>query len=159
MTEEAITRIRESYGENQVITGEYDEALSAKCSNGIFVGAKSGNIAAVRGIPFAKPPVGELRWKPPVPAQDSSLVREAYYNGKSPIQTEWPSEQASFYPRGEDCLYLNVWKNLTDTTEKKPVMVFFHGGSYGWGGTADPMYDGKNLVSKQTDIILFFIIV
>ena len=154
MTEEAITRIRESYGENQVITGEYDEALSAKCSNGIFVGAKSGIIAAFRGIPFAKPPVGELRWKPPVPAQDSSLVREAYYNGKSPIQTEWPSEQASFYPRGEDCLYLNVWKNLTDTTEKKPVMVFFHGGSYGWGGTADPMYDGKNLVSKQTDIIL-----
>ena len=55
MTEEAITRIRESYGENQVITGEYDEALSAKCSNGLFVGAKSGNIAAFRGIPFAKP--------------------------------------------------------------------------------------------------------
>lgn len=154
MTEEAITRIRESYGENRVITGEYEDNLSAKCSNGVFVGAKSGNVAAFRGIPFAKPPVGELRWKPPVPAQDSCVVKEAYYNGKSPIQTEWPTEQASFYPCGEDCLYLNVWKNLTDTTENKPVMVFFHGGSYGWGGTADPMYDGKNLVSKQSDIIL-----
>ena len=79
---------------------------------------------------------------------------QAYYNGKSPIQTEWPSEQASYYPQGEDCLYLNIWKNLDDTTPDKPVMVFIHGGSYGWGGTADPMYDGKNFVSAHPDIIL-----
>ena len=154
MTEESIRRIRDSYGENQVITGEYDVSLSAKCSNGVFVGAKSGDICAFRGIPFAKPPTGKLRWKAPVPVDESETVHEAYYNGKSPLQTLWDTEQASFYPRSEDCLYLNVWKNLNDTTEKKPVMVFFHGGSYGWGGTADPLYDGRNFVSKQSDIIL-----
>lgn len=147
-------RVRDSYGVNQLITGEYDAALSAKCHNGIFVGKRESDVLAFRGIPFAKPPVGELRWKAPEAAEDCTDVFEAYYNGKSPIQTEWPSEQASYYPQGEDCLYLNLWKNQADPTEKKPVMVFFHGGAYGWGGTVDPLYDGRNFVTKQSDIIL-----
>ena len=147
-------RVRDSYGVNQLITGEYDAALSAKCHNGIFVGKSESDVLAFRGIPFAKPPVGELRWKAPEAAEDCTDVFEAYYNGKSPIQTEWPSEQASYYPQGEDCLYLNLWKNQSDPTEKKPVMVFFHGGAYGWGGTVDPLYDGRNFVTKQSDIIL-----
>lgn len=147
-------RVRDSYGINQLITGEYDAALSAKCHNGIFVGKSESDVLTFRGIPFAKPPVGALRWKAPEAAEDCTDVFEAYYNGKSPIQTEWPSEQASYYPQGEDCLYLNLWKNQADPTEKKPVMVFFHGGAYGWGGTADPLYDGRNFVTKQTDIIL-----
>ncbi len=149
-----MNRVRNSYGENQLITGEYDPALSVKCKNGVFVGKQEDGALIFKGIPFAKPPVGSLRWKAPVSVDDSETVYEAYYNGKSPIQTEWQTEQASFYPQGEDCLYLNLWKNQTDMTEKKPVMVFFHGGSYGWGGTADPLYDGKNFVKKQTDIIL-----
>ena len=147
-------RVRDSYGVNQLITVEYDAALSAKCHNGIFVGKSESDVLAFRGIPFAKPPVGELRWKAPEAAEDCTDVFEAYYNGKSPIQTEWPSEQASYYPQGEDCLYLNLWKNQADPTEKKPVMVFFHGGAYGWGGTVDPLYDGRNFVTKQSDIIL-----
>ena len=154
MAEESINRIRDSYGENSEITDEYETELSASCHNGVFVGARVGNVCVFRGIPFAEPPVGELRWKAPVTVKPGNTVREAYYNGKTPIQTEWPTEQASFYPQGEDCLYLNVWKNLADDTPQKPVMVFFHGGSYGWGGTADPMYDGKTFVGKQTDIIL-----
>ncbi|MBQ3285447.1 MAG: carboxylesterase family protein [Ruminococcus sp.] len=147
-------RVRDSYGINQIITGEYDAALSATCGNGVFVGKSDGDILAFRGIPFAKPPVGALRWKAPEAVEDGTGVFEAYFNGKSPIQTEWRSEQASFYPQSEDCLYLNLWKNQADSTEKKPVMVFFHGGSYGWGGTADPLYDGRNFVTKQPDIIL-----
>ena len=147
-------QLRDSYGINRIITGDYDAALSAKCANGIFVGKSDGAVLAFRGIPFAKPPVGALRWKAPEPAQDGDTVCEAYYNGKSPIQTACPSEQASYYPQGEDCLYLNIWKNQTNNAADKPVMVFFHGGSYGWGGTADPLYDGKTLVTKQPDIIL-----
>lgn len=146
--------LQSRYGVNRKITGEYDEALSARCRNGVFVGAQSGDVVAFRGIPFALPPVGQLRWKAPQPPEDCDAVFEAYYNGKSPIQTEWKTEQASFYPQGEDCLYLNIWKNLTDESTDKTVMVFFHGGSYGWGGTADPMYDGAKLVSKHADIIL-----
>ena len=147
-------RVRDSYGINQIITGEYDPALAVKCQNGVFVGIGSDSVLAFRGIPFAKPPVGALRWKAPEAVDDSDIVKQAYFNGKSPIQTEWYSEQASYYPQGEDCLYLNIWKNRYDLTEKKPVMVFFHGGSYGWGGTADPIYDGKNFVTQQPDIIL-----
>ena len=154
MTEKAKNRIRDSYGVNMTVCGDYDQSLSARCENGIFVGRKSESICEFRGIPFAKPPVGKLRWKAPEPVESSDIVMHAYYNGKSPIQTEWPSEQASYYPQGEDCLYLNIWKNLDDTTPDKPVMVFIHGGSYGWGGTADPMYDGKNFVSAHPDIIL-----
>ena len=149
-----MDRIRSTYGENHIITEEYDPALAAKCRNGVFVGRQKDEVLAFRGIPFAKPPVGELRWKAPVAPDDSDTVFEAYYNGKTPIQSEWPTEQASYYPQGEDCLYLNIWKNHTDESENKTVMVFLHGGSYGWGGTADPMYDGTNLVTKQKDIIL-----
>ncbi len=146
--------IRASYGENMPISGEYDPSLGAKCHNGTFVGKDCGGIAVYRGIPFAKPPVGELRWKRPEAVDADDGVYEAYCNGKSQIQTEWPTEQASYYPQGEDCLYLNLWLNRACTDENKPVMVFFHGGAYGWGGTADPLYDGANFVKANPDIIL-----
>ena len=147
-------RMRAMYGENKPIEGEYDASVSARCSNGTFVGKSEGDIAVYRGIPFAQPPVGELRWKRPMPALDDDGVYQAYYNGKTPIQTEWYSEQASYYPQGEDCLYLNIWLNTACEDRGKPVMVFLHGGSYGWGGTADPLYDGANFVAAEQDIIL-----
>ena len=49
---------------------------------------------------------------------------------------------------------LNIWKNEASTLEKKPVMVFIHGGAFGWGGTADPLYEGTNLIKAQKDVIL-----
>lgn len=150
-------RIRESWGENRRITEGYDPALAAKCTNGIFVGRRKDSLLVFRGIPFACPPVGELRWKKPQPAPDGDDVREAYYNGKTPIQTEWHSERASYYPQGEDCLYLNVWTAPEAQREGKTVMVFIHGGSYGWGGTADPLYDGENFVRAHPDIVLITI--
>jgi len=147
-------RMSDSYGENREIAGAADPALVAVCCNGSFVGRRVGETIAFRGVPFAKPPVGELRWQRPVAPDPDDRTYEAYYNGKTPIQTEWPTEVASYYPQGEDCLYLNVWKNPSDTSEKKAVMVFFHGGSYGWGGTADPLYDGTNLVTAHPEIVL-----
>ncbi|MBR0425047.1 MAG: carboxylesterase family protein [Clostridia bacterium] len=147
-------RIRKTFGVNRAISGEYDPALAARCHNGTFVGKTNGTIDVFYGIPFAVPPVGALRWKKPEPVPESDAVSEAYYNGRSPIQSEWPTERASFYPQGEDCLYLNVWKNRTCLDAHKPVMVFFHGGAYGWGGTADPMYDGTNFVTEQPGIVL-----
>ncbi len=147
-------KMRSRYGENWEIKGSYDQNLAAACDNGIFVGKKAGDTVAFLGIPFAKPPVGELRWKRPVKPEESDRVYTAYFNGKTPIQTEWHTEVASYYPQGEDCLYLNVWTNPAFNHGKKPVMVFFHGGSYGWGGTADPLYDGKNFVTNHSDIIL-----
>ena len=147
-------RLAAMYGENREITGDFDPELSAKCKNGTFVGKLSGEIIEFRGIPFAKPPVGDLRWKRPEAVEDRDGVFEAYYNGKSPIQTEWGTEQASYYRQGEDCLYLNIWLNKGCTVAHKPVIVFLHGGSYGWGGTADPMYDGSAFVTAEPDIIM-----
>ena len=147
-------KMQKMYGENKEITTEYDESLSAACNNGIFVGIADGDVISFKGIPYAEQPVGELRWKEPVPAEDDSGVYEAYFFGKSPIQSEWVSEVGSYYEQGEDCLYLNVWTNSSNSSTDKTVMVFFHGGSYGWGGTSDPIYDGHNLVEKFDDIIL-----
>lgn len=150
----ARDRIRATYGVNGKIDGSYNPSVAVKCFNGTFVGQQDEGILTFRGIPYAKPPVGSRRWKRPAPAPQDDGVYEAYYFGKSPIQTEWETEEGSYYPQGEDCLYLNVWVNRTNTTAKKPVMVFFHGGGFGWGGTADPLYDGANFVRENPDIIL-----
>lgn len=143
-----------SYGVNRVITDEYDESLAVKCSCGTFVGRKNGDVLSFRGVPYAQQPTGERRWKRPVPVEDSDGVYEAYYNGKSPVQTEIDSERASYYPQGEDCLYLNIWTNTACEDTNKTVMVFFHGGSYGWGGTADPLYNGESFVKAHPDVIM-----
>ena len=147
-------RVQNLYGENKEIEGDYDKNLSVECNNGIFVGLKKNDVLSFKGIPYAKPPIGNLRWKNPILAEDSKKVYQAYYFGKSPVQTEWPSELGSYYPTSENCLTLNVWVNTKNKTEGKTVMVFIHGGSYGWGGTSDPIYDGYNLVNKFSDIIL-----
>ena len=150
----AKTQIRVLYGENGIINGEFEGSLAAVCNNGVFVGLADNGVISYKGIPYAEPPVGNLRWKNPVPAKDSETVFQAYYYGHSPVQTEWPSEEGSYYPQSEDCLTLNIWSNMNGPAEGKTVMVFFHGGSYGWGATSDPLYDGHNLVEKYPDVIL-----
>ena len=150
----AKARMNDLYGENHEISGKYDETLAIKCHNGIFLGKRNGSVLSWKGIPFAKPPIGALRWKAPVPYPKSNTVRTAYFFGPSCIQTKTFTEQASLYHQSEDCLYLNVWINETDSSKKKPVMVFIHGGSYGWGGTSDPLYEGTNFVAEYPDIVL-----
>ena len=147
--------VRAQYGENKPITdGNYDKSLAVKCVNGTFVGKKTDGVIAYKGIPFVgKQPVGELRWKAPVEFVPDDGVYEAYYNGKSPCQEEAITEGGSLYIQGEDCLYLNVWKADEASAEKKPVMVWIHGGGYELGGTADPMYECGNLVRENPDII------
>lgn len=154
MTNDDLEKLKTSYAENEIIEGDYDVSLSSKCYNGTFVGKVEDDVIAFKGIPFAKPPVGELRWKRPEKVEESENVYQAYHNGKTPIQTEWKTERASYYRQGEDCLYLNIWVNRICNDKARPVMVFFHGGSYGWGGTADPLYDGHNFVLSHPDIVL-----
>ena len=96
------SEMRARFGVNRAISGSYDDALAARCANGVFVGRREGRVTVWRGIPFALPPTGTLRWKAPEPVRDDSGVYEAYYNGRSPIQTVLDSEPSSFYPQGED---------------------------------------------------------
>ena len=146
-------KIRASWGENRPVTGPYDPALAAACSNGTFVGSRKDSLLIFRGIPFACPPVGELRWKKPRPAPDGGGVFEAKYNGRTPIQTEWPTERASYYPQGEDCLYLNVWTNAKKPDEKLPVLVWFFGGGLQCGYPAEMEFDGERIARRGVVVV------
>lgn len=145
------------WGQNEPVTGDYDHSLARTCDNGTFVGNEKNGVLSFKGIPFAEAPVGDLRWQPPVDAGEDGGVYEALYFGKASIQTEAETERASLYPQGEDCLTLNVWTAAPEEGAEeapKTVMVFFHGGAYGWGGTSDPIYDGQNFVEAHPDIVL-----
>ena len=107
-----------------------------------------------KGIPFVgKQPVGEYRWKAPVVFEPDDGVYEAYYNAKSAYQMLEPTEPASLYYHGEDCLYLNIWTTGNADGEKKPVIVWIHGGGYMVGGTVDPLHDCHNFVKENHDVV------
>ena len=146
--------VRSWYGENKTITdGNYDQSLAVKCINGTFVGKKTDDVITFRGIPYVgKQPVGELRWKAPVDVTPCDSVYEAYYNAKVAPQPE--VEISSYYFQDEDCLYLNVWKAAEATANRKPVIVWIHGGAYAYGGTVDPLYDFHNFVEENPDVIV-----
>lgn len=156
---EAKELLRAQYGENKKITdGNYDKALAVKCVNGTFVGKKTENIIAYRGIPFVgKPPVGELRWKAPVDVAADDGIYEAYYNAKSAYGNE-QMETGSLFYQDEDCLYLNIWKadeaSAGAKSGKRPVMVWIHGGAFEAGGTVDPMFDCHDFVKENPDVIV-----
>ena len=142
------------YGENREIHGEYDKDLAAKTVSGIYVGkVDADNVVSWKGIPYAKQPVGDLRWKAPQAPDVSDKVYEAYYFGHSSVQVEGGDEPSSLYPQGEDCLNLNVWNNYSDQSENKPIMIWIHGGAYIQGGTSEPYYDGTNFVKNHPDVI------
>ena len=155
---EERAKLQALYGENREITdGNYDKSLAVKCINGTFVGRKTDNVIAYKGIPFVgEQPVGEHRWKAPIDIVPDDGIYEAYYNAKSPCQVDDEWQRASLYPRGEDCLYLNVWK-ADDGAVKKPVMVWIHGGAFEVGGTVEPREEGTNFVRENPDVILVYI--
>lgn len=146
--------VRSWYGENKKIEGDnYDKSLAVKCINGTFVGKKTDNTIVFRGIPYVgQQPVGNLRWKAPVDVAPNDGVYEAYYNAKAAPQPE--IEVSSIYYQDEDCLYLNIWKPANASTEKKPVIVWIHGGAYAYGGTVDPLYDFHNFVDENPEVIV-----
>ena len=140
-------------GEEPVDTSD---AVKVTCDNGIMLGQTIDGVTSFKGVPYAKPPVGDLRWKAPEAPDPSDEEIVCYDFGYTALQYEWPTEPASSFPKNEDCLTLNIWESegTSDADEAKPVMVFFHGGAYGWGGTTDPMYDGQNFIAANDDVIL-----
>ena len=138
---------------NSEITGDYDKAHAVKCVNGTFVGTEENGVASWLGIPFAKPPVGVRRFKAPEYVDESDRVFEARYYGK---RCYGQSEGGDYIQTlaSEDCLNLNIWVNTDDKTEKKPVMVWIHGGAYIDGSGCQACYSGANLVQAHSDIIM-----
>lgn len=112
-------------------------------------------IYAFKGIPYAQPPVGNLRWRPPQPVKPWKDIRKCTLFGPSDVQptpepfSMWTSEfivPAS--PLSENCLYLNVWTGARSNKEKRPVIVFIHGGAFVSGSGSVPLYNGEAMAEK-----------
>lgn len=114
--------------------------------------AVTEGVAAFLGVPYAQPPVGDLRWREPQPLPRDSAVTNATAFGHTCRQADDEHEPASRTPQGEDCLSLNIWARQPRGAPK-PVMVWIHGGSNVAGGSADPFYGGHEFV-RDNDVVL-----
>ena len=116
---------------------------------------KKGDVNIFKGIPFAAPPIGDLRWKAPAPVKAWSGVKECKAFGPSPMQGKptpfmvyTPEFLIPEEPISEDCLHLNVWTAAKTPSEKRPVLVWIYGGGFSSGGSACAIYDGEALAQK-----------
>ncbi|RAJ08806.1 para-nitrobenzyl esterase [Chitinophaga skermanii] len=122
-----------------------------RTQNGIVEGTYTAKtkVTTFKGIPFAAPPVGDLRWKEPQPAANWEGVRKADTFGPKAMQKPIFGDMG-FRANGmsEDCLYLNVWTPASSSNEKLPVLVYFYGGGLMAGDGSEPRYDGEAMAAK-----------
>lgn len=118
-----------------------------KINGGEIVGNQLGKIRSYLGVPYAAPPVGDLRWRAPQPLVPWTGIREARSFSPACAQTAaWLPN-----PKSEDCLYLNIW--APENSRNLPVMVWIHGGGYYGGTAAQPGYDGRNLAKRGAIVV------
>ncbi len=128
---------------------------------GLVMGVQGNNpsIMTFKSIPYAAPPVGELRWRAPQPVLPWKGLHATDKYPPSCVQDipssnpPWTYEFMPHNEIGEDCLYLNVFTAANSSTEKRPVFVFIHGGAFQQGGTEVPIYDGEGLAGKGLVVV------
>lgn len=123
----------------------------ATIQNGIIEGLYDTHtgIQSYLGIPFAKPPLGVLRWKAPQPMDNWKGVKETKQFGPRPMQALIFGDMASRSDGvSEDCLYLNIWTPATRTSKNLPVLVYFYGGGFVAGDASEFRYDGESMAKK-----------
>ena len=126
-----------------------------KTDSGYISGTNENGLQIYRGIPYAAPPAGDLRWKPPGPVQPWEGIKETKVflpACPQPIAAD-PSSGDTPANMSEDCLYLNVWTPAHSADDKLPVMVFIHGGAFGQGAGSLPMYDSTALAQKGVVVV------
>ncbi len=148
-------------------TGQVRAALPGpvRLESGLVAGVTEPNseITVFKGIPFAAPPVGDLRWRPPQPPAPWTGVRQADRFGPACPQRLNPPgtfNQLAFFPgepapQSEDCLYLNVWTAANSPKERRPVMVWFHGGGMVEGYGSQAIYDGSAFARQGVILVTF----
>ena len=140
-----VAQTKNSSGTN-VSIGKYQ----VKTVNGIVEGVseKSG-VYSFKGIPFAAPPIGDLRWKEPQPIKNWKGVLKADHFSSRPMQTNvFGDMNFRSANTSEDCLYLNVWCPIKKTNKLLPVLVYFYGGGFVAGDASERRYDGENMATK-----------
>lgn len=134
-----------------------------KTESGLVSGVKSETgVVSYKGIPFAQPPIGDLRWRAPQPVKAWEGVRKCDAFGPSPVQGKpapfsmWSQEfLIPQQPISEDCLYLNIWTGALSSAAKRPVLVWIYGGGFTSGGSAVPIYDGEAMASNGVIFVSF----
>lgn len=134
-----------------------------KTASGVVSGTAGRNapISVFKGIPFAAPPVGPLRWHAPMPAAQWPGVRKSDAFSPSCIQTivtekkPWTYEFMAHGEVSEDCLYLNIWTPAASPSARRPVFVYIYGGGNVEGSGSVPAYDGEGLASKGLVVVTF----
>jgi len=127
-----------------------------KIETGILEGTANADhsVRMFKGVPFAAPPVGDLRWKAPQPAPKWSGVRQADKFGSACLQT---NVFGDIYFRdnqpSEDCLNLNIWVPAHAANAKLPVFLWYYGGGFVAGANSEPRYDGENLAKKAVIVV------
>lgn len=128
---------------------------TAKVEQGLLKGTKEGSLTVYRGIPFAAPPVGELRWRAPQPAAKWAGVRRADKFAPECVQSGFGAGPGSGQSpaMSEDCLYLNVWTPAKSASDRIPVLVWIYGGGFNAGATSVPTYSGEVLARKGVVLV------
>ena len=124
------------------------QASQVKVEEGILQGVIEGGLTVYKGIPFAAPPVGDLRWRGPQPPAKWNGVRKAEKFAAAPMQGGNPPSGKS-----EDCLYLNIWTPAKSSSERIPVLVWIYGGGFNFGATSEPVYTGEKLATKGVVLV------
>ena len=117
--------------------------------------SQDARVRIFRGIPFAAPPIGELRWQAPRPVTAWQGVRKATAFGNRCMQAPIFSDMIFRDEMSEDCLYLNVWTPARAATERLPVMVWIYGGGFQAGSASEPRQDGEKLAGKGVVVVSF----
>ncbi len=138
-----------------------------KTKNGTLKGlvGKDPRITVFRGVPYAKPPVGELRWKAPQPAEPWEGVKTCYEYGDMPMMRVHPGTDDSFYKHelhptsaeygmSEDCLYLNIFSPAEKADEKLPVFCYIHGGGLQDGYNYEVEFDGERVARRGVIVVM-----
>jgi para-nitrobenzyl esterase len=135
------------------MTDQGDAVVETK--NGKIEGDFRNGLYVFKGIPYAAPPLGRLRWLPPQPVVPWEGVRRAKAFGPNPPQNMLPGEPIEFLrmegPQDEDCLYLNIWTPAPDNS-RRPVMVWIHGGAFVIGSGSQPVFD-TGVLAARGDVV------
>lgn len=128
--------------------GFAQQPAPVKVQEGLLQGTVEDGLTIYKGVPFAAPPVGELRWKAPQPAAKWDGIKQANKFAPAPMQGGNPPSGKS-----EDCLYLNIWTPAKSATDKIPVMVYIYGGGFSGGNASDPWTSGEKLAKKGVVLV------